>query len=150
MLRPSLYFEDFEVGQQFVTPARTIGEAEIATFAGLSGDFNPIHTDAAFASNTPFGQRLAHGLLGLSVMTGLSNRLGLWESCTVALLGIEEWRFIQPIFAGDTVHATIEITETRATRDGLRGVIGRRYSLVNQRDATVQQGSLPLMVTRRP
>ena len=150
MERVEYYFEDFEVGDTFVTPSRTVGESEISTFAGLSGDFNPIHTDDTFAQASPFGQRIAHGLLGLSVMTGLSIRLGIWEASTIALLGIEEWRFLGPIFAGDTVHAVVEIAGKRATSDGRRGVLDRRYTLVNQRGEAVQQGRLPLLVKCRP
>jgi acyl dehydratase len=144
------YFEDFEVGDTFVTPGRTIGAAEISQFAGLSGDFNPIHTDDAFAEASPFGQRIAHGLLGLTVMTGLSIRLGIWHASTIALLGIEDWRFVNPIFAGDTVHARIEIVDKRLTSDGKRGVLDRAYTLINQRDEAVQKGRLPLMVKCRP
>lgn len=144
------YFEDFEVGDTFVTPGRTIGAAEISQFAGLSGDFNPIHTDDTFAEASPFGQRIAHGLLGLTVMTGLSIRLGIWHASTIALLGIEDWRFVNPIFAGDTVHARIEIVDKRLTSDGKRGVLDRAYTLINQRDEAVQKGRLPLMVKCRP
>src|SRR6202000_983849 len=103
------------VGDEFTTPGRTIGEYEIAQFAGLSGDYNPIHTDATFAAASPFGQRIAHGLLGLSVLTGLVNRLGIFETCTIALLGIEDWRFISPVFAGDTVQRVRLLTEKRRT-----------------------------------
>jgi acyl dehydratase len=150
MQRPEYYFEDFEVGDEFITPGRTIGEYEIAQFAGLSGDYNPIHTDAAFASESPFGQRIAHGLLGLSVLTGLVNRLGLFEACTIALLGIEDWRFLKPVFAGDTVHGVVLIKDKRLTSDGKRGVLTREYRLENQRGETLQRGTLPLLAKCRP
>jgi acyl dehydratase len=142
------YFDDFQVGDRFVTPARTIGESEVSQFAGLSGDFNPIHTDATFAAQSPFGQRIAHGLLGMSVMTGLVIRLGIFENAMIALLGIEDWRFHAPIHIGDTVHVELEIIGTRATSDGRRGIVHRRYSLLNQRDELVQQGVLPLLMRR--
>lgn len=148
--RPEYWFEDFQVGDVFTTPSRTVDAADISMFAGLSGDFNPIHTDATFAEASAFGERIAHGLLGLSVMTGLSVRLGVWEASTIALLGIEEWRFLRPIFAGDTVHAVVEIIGTRETKDGQRGVLDRRYTLRNQRGEDVQTGRLPLLVHRRP
>ncbi|MER6563080.1 MaoC/PaaZ C-terminal domain-containing protein [Streptomyces sp. NPDC001027] len=150
MERPEYYFEDFQLGDEFVTPSRTIGESDISLFAGLSGDYNPIHTDDIFAKASAFGQRIAHGPLGFSVMTGLSNRLGIWEASTIALLGIEEWRFLNPIFVGDTVHAVVEIVGKRATSDGRRGVLDRKYTLTNQHGEAVQQGRLPLLVKRRP
>ncbi|MGW4335429.1 MaoC/PaaZ C-terminal domain-containing protein [Rhodococcus koreensis] len=150
MERLDYYFEDFTVGDTFITSKRTIDKPEISMFAALSGDFNPIHTDDTFAEASPFGQRIAHGLLGVTVMTGLSIRLGIWEAATIALLGIRDWKFMKPIFAGDTVHAVIEITDKRLTSDGQRGVLERAYTLVNQRGETVQQGALPLMVKCRP
>lgn len=148
--KPRFYFEDFTVGDRFVSPARTIGLAEISTFAGLSGDYNPIHTDAVFGEASQFGERIAHGLLGLSVLTGLMTRTGVFEASTIALLGIEEWRFKAPIRDGDTVHVVIDIENVRLTSDGRRGVLKRRVSLVNQRGELCQGGLLPLMVKCRP
>lgn len=150
MEKPQYYFEDFEVGDRFVTPSRTIGLFEIGQFAGLSGDYNPIHTDAVFGEASPFGQRIAHGLLGLSVLTGLVNRLGIFETATIALLGIEDWRFIKPVFADDTIHGVIEIKDKRLTSDGKRGVLTREYQLVNQRAEVLQRGIMPLLVKCRP
>lgn len=150
MGKAEYYFEDFGVGDRFVTPSRTIGLYEIGQFAGLSGDFNPIHTDATFGEASQFGQRIAHGTLGLSVLTGLVTRLGIFEASTIALLGIEEWRFVSPIFAGDTVHGVLLIKDKRVTSDGRRGVLIREYQLVNQREQVVQQGIMPLLVKCRP
>ena len=82
-----MYYEDFAVGDTYVTPSRTVGEYDISQFAGLSGDYNPIHTDATFAEASEFGQRIAHGLLGMSILTGLVVRLGIFEGSTIALLG---------------------------------------------------------------
>lgn len=147
--KPAFYFEDFKAGDTFVTPSRTVGYAEIATFAGLSGDYNPIHTDAVFAEASQFGQRIAHGLLGMSILTGLITRLGIFEASTIALLGIEEWRFKGPIFDGDTIHVKVLIEDTKLTSDGRRGVLRRRYQLVNQRDEVVQEGVMPLLVKCR-
>lgn len=148
--KPAYYFEDFEVGDRFETPRRTIGLFEIGQFAGLSGDYNPIHTDAVFGADSQFGERIAHGALGLSVLTGLVTRLGVFEAGTIALLGIEDWRFVGPILAGDTVHGVVEITDKRLTSDGRRGVLRREYALVNQREEIVQQGVMPLLVKCRP
>ncbi|TQC43949.1 dehydratase [Rhodococcus sp. WS4] len=149
-IKPAYYFEDFEVGDTFTTPSRTVGLAEVATFAGLSGDYNPIHTDAEFAAKSQFGERIAHGVLGMSVLTGLVTRLGVFEAGTIALLGIEEWRFKGPVFDGDTIHVEVLIEDKKITSDGKRGVLRRRYQLVNQRDEVVQEGVMPLLMKCRP
>jgi acyl dehydratase len=144
-----LYFEDFEVGAAFTSPGRTITEADIVTFAGLSGDYNVIHTDSAFAETTRFGQRIAHGLLGLSVLTGLMARTGVMEGTVVALLGIEKWRFVGPIFIGDTIHARMTVTGKRETSNPTQGVVFRKFELVNQRDEVLQEGEMPVLVRRK-
>ena len=148
--KQAFYFEDFEVGDTFVTPGRTIGLAEVAAFAGLSGDYNPVHTNAEFAQESQFGQRIAHGMLGMSVATGLVTRLGIFEAGTIALLGVEEWRFMGPVMDGDTIHVEVLIEDARPTSDGRRGVLRRRYWVKNQRGETVQEGVMPLLVKRRP
>ncbi|QSE92989.1 MaoC family dehydratase N-terminal domain-containing protein [Rhodococcus pseudokoreensis] len=148
--KPAFYFEDFDIGDTFTTPSRTVGLAEVATFAGLSGDYNPIHTDAEFASKSQFGERIAHGVLGMSVLTGLVTRLGVFEAGTIALLGIEEWRFKGPVFDGDTIHVKVLIEDKKLTSDGKRGVLRRRYQLVNQREEVVQEGVMPLLMKCRP
>lgn len=150
IVKPKYYFEDFSVGDQFITPSRTVGLADIATFAGLSGDYNPIHTDAVFGADSQFGERIAHGVLSLSILTGLVTRLGVFEACTIALLGIEDWRFKGPVVDGDTIHGVLDITDMRRTSDGKRGVIRREYSIVNQRGETVQSGVMPLLAKCRP
>ena len=150
MEKAEYYFEDFRVGDRFESPGRTIGDYEIAAFAGLSGDFNLVHTDDVYAAANHFGQRLAHGLLVVSIATGLAIRIGLWDASAVALLGIDDWKFLKPVFIGDTIHVVVEITETRLTSSGKTGVVGRRYSVVNQKGETVQTGLLPFMVKCRP
>jgi acyl dehydratase len=112
------YFEDFRSGQVFLSQARTITEADVVTFAGWSWDTNPVHTDAEAARHGRFGERIAHGLLGLSVAMGLASRLGVFESCSIALLGIEDWRFRRPLMLGDTVRCRVEILDTRADQQG--------------------------------
>lgn len=144
------YFEDFAAGQVFHTQGRTITEADVVSFAGWSWDTNPVHTDVVHSAAGRFGQPIAHGVLGLSVAMGLASRLGVFESCSIALLGIDSWRFEQPIVVGDTVRCTIHITSTRATSNGKAGVLERKFTLTNQRDVVVQRGSIGLMVARRP
>ena len=145
----TLYFEDVEVGDTFTSPARTVTETDIVNFAALSGDWNPLHTDAEFAAATPHGRPVAHGLLGLSILTGLQTRLGLFDGSAIALLGLE-WRFTKPIFAGDTVHFEMTVEAKRLTAGGDRGILTRSYRLVNQRDEVVQEGTIPLLVRLSP
>ena len=144
------YYEDFRSGQVFLSQARTITEADVVTFAGWSWDTNPVHTDAETARQGRFGERIAHGLLGLSVAMGLASRLGVFESCSVALLGIDGWRFQRPLMLGDTVRCRVEILDTRLTSKGDAGILRRRFTLLNQRDEDVQEGEIPLLVSLRP
>ena len=143
------YFEDFAPGQVFVTQARTISEADLVTFAGWSWDTNPVHTDAESSRSGRFGERIAHGLLGMSVAMGLVSRLGVFESCSIALLGVDGWRFRAPVRIGDTVRCRVEILSTRLTSAGDAGILARRFTLLNQRDEVVQEGEIGLMVSRR-
>lgn len=142
----TLYFEDFSPGQEFQTQARTITEADVVSFAAWSWDTNPVHTDAESSRHGRFGQRIAHGLLGLSVAMGLAARLGVFEGSSIALLDVAEWRFVAPILIGDTVHCRVEILHTRLTSKGDAGILDRRFTLVNQHGDTVQEGRIGLMV----
>lgn len=145
----ALYFEDFYVGQTFKSPARTVTETDIVMFAGLSGDYNPLHTDSEFCKNTIFGEKIAHGLLGLSILTGLSTRLGIFDGTAIAFLGIENWKFVKPILTNDTIHFEMEVIEVRETSKSDRGIIFRKFELKNQKDEVVQSGVLPIMVLRK-
>ncbi|HWU45738.1 MAG TPA: MaoC/PaaZ C-terminal domain-containing protein [Humibacter sp.] len=144
------YLEDLEAGQSFVSPGRTITEADVMSFAAWTNDNNQVHTDAEFAKSTRYGQRIVHGMLGASLCLGLIARTGVFEGSAVALLGIDEWRFTAPVFIGDTVTCTVEILATRPTSSGQYGIVERRVILRNQRDETVQQGRMDLMVLARP
>lgn len=141
-----LFLEDLEVGQVFTGPARTITEADVVAFAGLSGDFNPIHTDSEFARTTPYGQRVVYGLLGVSILTGLLDRTRLFSGTAIAMLGIREWTFTAPCFIGDTVSFRLEIRGVRATSAGDRGVVNRYFELLNQHGEVLQQGYIDIMV----
>ena len=144
------YFEDWSVGDSITTPARTITEGDVVQFAQLTGDWNPIHTDVEFAKTTPYGQRLAHGLLGLSFAIGLLDRTGAFSGSVIANLGIEGWKYPKPLFIGDTIRVVVTITETRLASDGKRGIVGRTFAVMNQRDELVQEGRSPVMVRLRP
>lgn len=144
-----LYYEDFATGQTFQTPGRTITEADVMNFASWTGDNNQVHTDAEFAGQTRYGQRIVHGMLGASLCLGLIARTGVFEGSAVALLGIDEWRFTNPVFIGDTLTLTVEILGTRLTSKGSTAVIERRLRLRNQRDEVVQEGRMDVLVLTR-
>lgn len=144
-----MVLEDFAVGQETRTPARTVTEADVTAFAGLSGDYNPIHTDAEFAAATPFRQRIAHGVLGLAIVTGLGSRTGMLDGTAIAFLGIEDWKFSKPILLGDTVHVRMTVTEVRPSSKPGSGVLKRKMELVNQRGEVVQSGVFVTLVRPR-
>lgn len=142
----ALYYEDLTEGQTFTSPARTVTETDLVSFAMLSGDWNAIHTDEEFARETFYGKRVVHGLFGLSMMTGLLDRTGLFGGSAIAMLGISDWQFKAPIFVDDTLHFEMEIVSKRLTSGGDRGIIDRKFSLINQRREVVQEGHIGLML----
>lgn len=142
----ALYYEDLTEGQTFTSPARTVTETDLVSFAMLSGDWNAIHTDEEFARETFYGKRIVHGLFGLSMMTGLLDRTGLFGGSAIAMLGISDWQFKAPIFVDDTLHFEMEIVSKRLTGGGDRGIIDRKFSLINQRGEVVQEGHIGLML----
>ena len=146
---PDNYFEDFAVGQVFEGQGRTITETDVVFFAGWSWDANPVHTDAVTQADSRFGGRIAHGVLGLSVAMGLASRLGVFEGCSIALLGVDTWRFVAAVYIGDTVRVRVEIMTIRRTSAGTSGVLGRQFTLLNQRDEAVQEGRIDLLVAAR-
>ncbi|HSM55552.1 MAG TPA: MaoC/PaaZ C-terminal domain-containing protein [Candidatus Sulfomarinibacteraceae bacterium] len=139
------YFEDFEVGQTIVTAGRTITEGDIVRFAGLSGDFNQIHTDAAYAEAGMFGERIAHGLLVLSIASGLAVQTGMIEGTVLAFRELE-WKFSRPVMIGDTVHVVIEVMETKALARLGGGNVTMKVSVLNQRDEVVHRGTWVMLV----
>jgi acyl dehydratase len=144
----ALYFEDFVVGEEYVTPARTVTEHDVMAFAGLTGDYNPLHTDVEHCKGTLYGKPVAHGLLGLSITSGLISRLGLTDGTTLAFLGLT-WKFTGPIFFGDTIKVHITVAEKRETSKKDRGIIIRGVKLVNQRGEVVQEGQHTLLIRRK-
>ena len=140
-----LYFEEFEEGVELTTPGRTITETDIQLFAGLAGDYTQLHTDAEFCKDTIFGQRVAHGLLGLSIASGLGARLGFIEGTAVALREVI-WKFTGPIFAGDTIHLVIEVAQKKAMPRLGMGLITFDVSIVNQKDEVVQKGQWKALI----
>ena len=142
----SLYFDDFFVGQTFVTNARTITEADIVNFAGLSWDHNQLHTDVEYAASTQFGRRIAHGLLGLVAHAGLSYQLT--EESILALLELT-WQFKAPIFVGDTIHVEQTVKSLQPGSSGRHGVLTFEKKVINQRHEVVQTGTTTILLALR-
>lgn len=143
------YFEDFEEGEVYKTPARTITAADITNFACLSGDFNDIHTNYEASKKTEFGQVVAHGTLVLAVVGGLWYASGLTQGTVVAMLQVDNLRMLKPTFAGDTIHVEATVLAKRPTSDGKRGIVTFLRRTVNQRAEVVQEHELKLMFRRR-
>jgi 3-hydroxybutyryl-CoA dehydratase len=145
-----LYFEEFNVGQKITTLGRTIAESDIMTFAGLSGDYNQIHTDAEYSKTTMFGQRISHGLLGLAIASGLAMRTGIMDGTVMAFREINDWKFIKPIFIGDTVQAELNITEKKALPRIGGGSVNILVEIKNQSSDVCQRGTWTLLVASKP
>jgi 3-hydroxybutyryl-CoA dehydratase len=145
-----MYFEEFEVGQKMFSPGRTITETDVVGFAGLSGDYNLIHTDAEYSKNSPFGARVAHGLLGLSIASGLALRTGVLEGTVMAFREINSWKFVKPIFIGDTIRVEMEIVETKAMKRLGGGKVELLFNVLNQSDETTMKGVWSVLVMGKP
>lgn len=142
-----LFVDDLQEGQQWLSLGRTITEADIVNFAGLSGDFNPIHVDHEFCRTTPFGRPIAHGLLGLAISSGLS--LATPPMRTVAFLGLKEWHFREPIFPGDTIRVRTTVLEIEHRARGRRGAVTWKREVLNQHGKVVQEGIAKTLVAGR-
>lgn len=142
------YFEQFEVGMRYETPRRTVTDTDVIQFAGISGDFNPLHIDNVYAGQTKFGRRVAHGPLILALVTGLSARTGHFDGTTLAMLGLQ-WKYLAPVFPDDTIYAEMEITNTRLLSDQKRGIVTRDIRVYNQEGVKVQEGEFVVMVKSR-
>lgn len=145
-----MYFEEFEVGQKIISAGRTVTEADIVNFAGLSGDFNQIHTDAAFSQKSPARQRVAHGLLGAAIASGLAVQTGVMEGTVMYFREINEWKFVKPIYIGDTIHVEIEVLETKAMRRIGGGSVIIALDVQNQDSETVMKGTWTVLIVGKP
>jgi len=148
-IRSGMFFEEFEVGQRLRTAGRTITEADIVAFAGVSGDYNQIHTNAEFSKTTPFGQRVAHGLLGLSIVSGLVVQAGILQGTVQAFREVNSWKFTKPVFIGDTLQVDVEVVETKALPRLGNGIIVIRLSTINQHAEPVMSGTWTALVAGR-
>ncbi len=144
---PILAFDDLKVGDEWESPRRTITEADVVAFAGISGDFNPLHVDHEAAKNSPFGKPVAHGLLGLAVASGLTSSAPRVD--TLAFLSILSWAFLEPIAFGDTLSVLTRVEALEPRARGRRGVVTWHRQLVNQFGKIVQEGRTQTLVRGR-
>lgn len=142
-----LYFDDVEVGQEWESGGRTVTETDIVNFAGLSGDFNPIHMDHEFAKTTPFRRPIAHGLLVWAISSGLGMHSPPMR--TLAFLSIRDWQFKEPVFIGDTIRIRSKVLEKEPRGRGRRGVLAWQRQILNQEGKVVQEGITMTMVEGR-
>lgn len=144
-----LFFDDFTVGQNWVTPKRTITGAEITAFAGISGDFNPLHIDEEYAKTTQFGGRIFHGPGVFAIATGLESTLGIKSETAIAFLGMT-WNMVAPVLVNDTIHVVETVSEVRPSRSKPdRGIVVFDVKVVNQNGQTCQEGQWNVMFKRR-
>ena len=145
-----MYFEEFLVGQKIITPSRTITETDIINFAGISGDYNQMHVDAVYSADTAFGQRVAHGLLVLSVVSGLAVQTGVMEKTVIAFREIRNWKFIKPVFIGDTIYAELEVSETKLIRRIGAGSVEIKLKVINQHADVIMKGNWMVLIAVQP
>jgi 3-hydroxybutyryl-CoA dehydratase len=146
------YLEDYELGEVFVSPARTITETDVVLFASLTGDWHPLHTDVTYARTTAFGERIAHGMLTMSIGMVLILRLGqnlYLPKHFIAMSGIDRLRFTAPVKLGDTIHSVNRVAALDV-KDAARGVLQYESEIVNQDEKTVVRWSSRMLVARRP
>ncbi|WP_233578510.1 MaoC/PaaZ C-terminal domain-containing protein [Tautonia sociabilis] len=142
-----LRFQDLAIDEAWESPSRTVTQAEITLFAGLSGDYNPVHVDHEAARSGPFGQPIAHGLLGLAIASGLGT--GAPRVDTMAFLEIVSWAFHKPILIGDTIRVVTRVEALEPKARGRRGVVTWHRQVLNQRGEVVQEGRTRTMVRGR-
>ncbi|MBM4466935.1 MAG: dehydratase [Chloroflexi bacterium] len=143
------YFEEFTVGDAVISPGRTVTEADIVAFAALSGDYNQLHTDAEYAKGTIFGERIAHGLLGLAIASGQAERLGFMEGTVEAFMGLD-WKFRVPIKIGDTIHVEAQVVRKKEMRRLGGGIVVFDVAVVNHGGETVQKGQWTVLIKSKP
>jgi acyl dehydratase len=144
------FFDEWIEGKEYVTPTRTITETDVVMFAAMSGDYNELHTSSEITKGNQFGQRIAHGLLILGISHGLLFRTGYLEKTAIALLGVDNWKFLGPVFFGDTICVKFKVASKKMSKSKPdRGVITLHLEIVNQNDVVVQSGDKTLMMKRK-
>lgn len=141
-------WEDFQVGQKITTAAVTVTEAHIVNFAGLTGDYYPLHMDEEYAKSTVFGTRIAHGPFTFCLAVGMVGQTGIFADSLVAFVGANNLRFLAPVKAGDTIHVEVEVTAKRETSKPDRGITTMQYTIKNQRAETVATVEMNFMMYR--
>lgn len=142
------YYEELPVGTEFSTPARTVTEADVVTFACFSGDYNPLHTDKEFSAKGPFGERIAHGLVTVAFYTGLLDKIGIIEGTGQAFMGLE-WSFKKAVKLGDTISCIIKVVEARTTSKPGSGIVKFGVTVKNQRNEEVSGGIMTMMMATK-
>lgn len=142
------FFEEFEPGETFTTAARTITEGDVSLFAGLSGDYNPLHVDEETARRTPLKGRIAHGVLTLAIATGQVSRLGVFEGTILGLLGMDRVRFAGAVRFGDTIHTELTVKERKESARPDRGSVVFSVAVLNQREERVLEAEWTLLLAR--
>jgi len=143
------YFEDIEIDKTLVTRGRTVTEADIVQFAALTGDYNPMHTNAEYMKTHPMGQRVAHGMLTLSYAVGQLYQLGFMERTVLAFRGLE-MKFSLPVLIGDTIHVRLTVKEKKEMKRLGGGIISAEIKILNQDGKTVQSGIMELLLASKP
>ena len=148
---PGKFFDEWVVGEEYVSPSRTITETDVVMFAAMSGDYNELHTSEEFMRDSQFGRRIVHGLLGLAVSHGLLFRTGLLEGSAIAFLGVDSWKFEAPIFFGDTIRIKVKVAEKRPSKTKPdRGIVKLFLEVIKQDETVVQSGFKTIMLRRTP
>ena len=145
-----LYFEEFSVRQKVVTEKRTVTENDIMTFARVSGDDNRIHTDPEFSKTTIFGRLVAHGLLGLAIASGLAWQTGILDGTVIAFREVKEWKFIKPVFIGDSIYVEMETIETKALPRIGGGSVTITLEVKNQNEEVCHRGMWTVLMMSKP
>jgi acyl dehydratase len=145
-------YEDLTVGMRFRSPGRTITDADLVNFAGLTGDFSELHTSDVYAKSSQFGRRIAHGMLGLAYAHGLMwARTGELREIAIAFLGITDWKFVGPIYLGDTIFVNYALAELRDSKSRpTQAIASFDVEVVNQHETVVQRGRKVLLVSKTP
>ncbi len=147
--KQGLYFEEIALNQEFITSGRTITETDVVNFAGISGDYTQLHTDVEYARESPFGQRIAHGLLILSIASGLTVQMRFLEGTIIAFRELT-WKFSKPVFIGDTIRVKVVATEKKKMRRLGGGLVMFDLSVTNQKDELVQKGVWRVLIAAKP
>ena len=134
-----------ELGKTYITPGRTIGEGDINLFAGLVGDFTPIHVDEVFAQSSPFGKRIVHGPLSMATAIGMFTQTGILGERVLGMVNLN-WDFSRPVLLGDTVRSRVTVAELRPTSKPGRSLATFRFEVINQREEIIQVGAMKVVV----